>query len=175
MLSTLPMAPSSPHLPAFSFDFSSAYKPSVSSPLSSSPIRASHTSPPLSPINPNAVSRPCFQHDFHSSPIQSAQPPKFKFAARDVKKNPLRQGREAAQENRRQLFLRNVKQRADDRAWERRGGDQEVSLAMSPPLQQKTWEDRIANKVTLGPKARVGCAQPSAETAERRGNQRPRV
>jgi hypothetical protein len=135
MLSTLAMAPSpspaSPHLPAFSFDFSSAYKPSVSSPLSSSPIRASQTSPPLSPINANSMAGSRMQRGFHSpiQPVTEQAAPKFKFGARDVKKNPLRQSRESAQESRRKLFLRNVRQRADDRAWERRGGDQEVRLA----------------------------------------------
>lgn len=35
-------------------------------------------------------------------------------------------GREKAQESRRTLFLKNVRQRADDRKWEKRGGDQEA-------------------------------------------------
>lgn len=36
------------------------------------------------------------------------------------------QKREAAQESRRKLFLKNVRQRADDSRWERRGGEQEL-------------------------------------------------
>jgi hypothetical protein len=38
------------------------------------------------------------------------------------------QKREVAQEGRRKLFLRNVRQRAEDRRWEMRGGEQEVSF-----------------------------------------------
>jgi len=38
------------------------------------------------------------------------------------------QKREEARESRRKLFLKNVRERADDKAWERRGGDQEVSF-----------------------------------------------
>lgn len=37
------------------------------------------------------------------------------------------QKREAAQASRRRLFLKNVRQRAEDKRWENRGGEQEVS------------------------------------------------
>lgn len=129
---------------------SSPYRPSISSPLSSSPIRASpNTTPPLSPRDPNAG-----QLRFRisqSSPIpdttaskQQQQPVIFgsggfggegntagssKFAARPTRPVPLNLKREAAQESRRKLFLKNVRQRAEDQRWERRGGEQEVFSA----------------------------------------------
>ncbi|OTA99884.1 hypothetical protein M426DRAFT_324774 [Hypoxylon sp. CI-4A] len=106
-------------MPSFNLDFSSPHRPAHSSPLSSSPIRA--TSPPLSPTR-NSRAFPIF--DTQSSPIKA--PPKFNFASRGAKPNPLRQTRENAQESRRNLFLRNVRKRADDKKWERRGGDQEA-------------------------------------------------
>ncbi|KAK6843104.1 hypothetical protein PG987_003964 [Apiospora arundinis] len=111
--------------PTFSLDFSSPYKPNVSSPLSSSPIRAaaassSQSSPPA-PLSPRDSNR-C--NMIQSSPIPA--PKLFKYASRPAKPNPLRQTRENAQESRRKLFLKNVRQRQDDKKWERRGGDQEV-------------------------------------------------
>ncbi|KAI4598640.1 hypothetical protein KJ359_002530 [Pestalotiopsis sp. 9143b] len=127
MLST--MSPPSPHLPIFNFDFTTAtsHKPTHSSPLSSSPIRASQSSPPLSPRDPNTLPR----RGYFSSPSKSAfgnqEASRWtRFDARDAKKNPLKQSRENALEGKRKLFLKNVRQRHDDKAWERRGGDQEV-------------------------------------------------
>lgn len=115
MLATMP--------PTVSFDFTSPYKPNVSSPLSSSPIRASSSqSSPPAPLSPRDSNRCNFR--FGSSPIPA--PKLFKYASRPAKPNPLRQSRENAQESRRSLFLKNVRQRQDDRQWERRGGDQEV-------------------------------------------------
>ncbi|KAK8049973.1 hypothetical protein PG994_011703 [Apiospora phragmitis] len=109
--------------PTASFDFTSPYKPNVSSPLSSSPIRASSSQPsPPAPLSPRESNR-CNFH-IQSSPIPA--PKLFKYASRPAKPNPLRQSRENAQESRRKLFLKNVRQRQDDRQWERRGGDQEV-------------------------------------------------
>ncbi|KAI0867849.1 hypothetical protein GGS24DRAFT_507377 [Hypoxylon argillaceum] len=107
--------------PIFNLDFSSPHRPSVPSPLSSSPLRPSQTSPPLSPRNRNTLPR----RDTQSSPIKGPSPI-FKYASRHVKPNPLRLSREKAQESRRTLFLKNVRQRADDRKWEQRGGDQEA-------------------------------------------------
>ncbi|KAK8126086.1 uncharacterized protein PG998_001845 [Apiospora kogelbergensis] len=110
--------------PTFSLDFSSPYKPNVSSPLSSSPIRAavsSSQSSPSAPLSPRDSNR-C--NLIQSSPIPALK--LFKYASRPAKSNPLRQTRENAQESRRKLFLKNVRQRQDDRQWERRGGDQEV-------------------------------------------------
>lgn len=128
-------------LPAFNFTASSPYRPTISSPLSSSPIRAS-TPPPLSPRDPNA------RREVQSSPIPAPTASSClfgscrsggdsgsggfssKFAARPTRPVPVVAGqkREAAQESRRKLFLKNVRQRAEDGRWERRGGEQEVCL-----------------------------------------------
>ncbi|GJN86478.1 hypothetical protein VFPFJ_09369 [Purpureocillium lilacinum] len=86
------------------------HRPSIPSPLSSSPIRASS---PLSPIHENTLS----QRQTQSSPIQ---PPKFKYAARPTRPNPVVRRREVAQESRRRTFLQSVRQKSDDRAWQRR-------------------------------------------------------
>ncbi|KAK0369970.1 hypothetical protein CLIM01_12681 [Colletotrichum limetticola] len=93
------------------------FRPTIPSPLSSSPIRASS---PLSPINDNTV-----RHT-QSSPIPQ---PKFKYASRLTKPNPIVRKREEAQESRRKLFLQNVRQRADDRQYQRR--DMEGTLLKS--------------------------------------------
>lgn len=121
---------------------SSPYRPTVSSPLSSSPVRASTPSPPppapLSPLSSrrpgdDSSSRDIASRDVQSSPIPA---PKslFKFATHGPPRpTPLTaQKREAAQESRRKLFLKNVRQRAEDKRWERRGGEQEVS----PPMHR---------------------------------------
>ncbi|KAI1183133.1 hypothetical protein F5B17DRAFT_434899 [Nemania serpens] len=107
--------------PIFNLDFSSPHRPAVPSPLSSSPLRPSQSSPPLSPRDPNTLPR----RDTLSSPIRGPCS-KFKYASRQVKPNPLRLSREKTQESRRTLFLKNVRQRAEDRKWEQRGGDQEA-------------------------------------------------
>lgn len=86
------------------------HRPAVPSPLSSSPIRASS---PLSPIERNAHP----QRQIQSSPIQ---PIKFKFASRPTRPNPVVRKREEAQEGRRKLFLNNVRQKSEDKAWKRR-------------------------------------------------------
>ncbi|KAK3365727.1 hypothetical protein B0T24DRAFT_397142 [Lasiosphaeria ovina] len=104
---------------------SSPFRPVVSSPLSSSPIRASASSD---------YSPPRHHHHFRatqSSPI--APPPtttasasKFKYATRNPRPNPVVKRREEAQDSRRRLFLQNVRQRADEHKWERRGGEDEL-------------------------------------------------
>lgn len=86
------------------------HRPVVSSPLSSSPVRASS---PLSPIDRNANS----QRQVQSSPIK---PPKFKFASRPTRPNPLNRKREEVQDGRRKQYLQNVKQNREDKAWQRR-------------------------------------------------------
>ncbi|KAM5352326.1 hypothetical protein ACJ41O_005049 [Fusarium nematophilum] len=96
--------------PAPIFSGSWDHRPSVPSPLSSSPIRASS---PLSPIDKNTLP----QRQIQSSPIQ---PPKFKFASRPTRPNPVVRKREDAQESRRRLFLQNVRQKSEDKAWQRR-------------------------------------------------------
>ncbi|KAL7936928.1 hypothetical protein V8C35DRAFT_332193 [Trichoderma chlorosporum] len=85
-------------------------RPAVSSPLSSSPARASS---PLSvdeqaPFNPRQI---------QSSPIR---PVNFKYQARPARPNPVIKRREEAQEQRRRSFLQNVRQKAEDRSWQRR-------------------------------------------------------
>lgn len=132
-------------LPSFNFTASSPYRPTNSSPLSSSPIAATAYPPsPLSPRDPNA------RREVQSSPIRetgdqcyyntnnnnnnnnhpgSINTPSIftsKFASRPARPSPLNQKREAAQESRRKLFLKNVRQRAEDKRWEMRGGEQEV-------------------------------------------------
>ncbi|KAF7535264.1 hypothetical protein G7Z17_g13228 [Cylindrodendrum hubeiense] len=92
--------------PTFSWD----HRPAVPSPLSSSPIRASS---PLSPIDKNTLP----QRQIQSSPIQ---PTKFKFASRPTRPNPVVRKREEVQESRRKLFLQNVRQKSDDKSWQRR-------------------------------------------------------
>ncbi|RGP59393.1 hypothetical protein FLONG3_11207 [Fusarium longipes] len=86
------------------------HRPVVSSPLSSSPARASS---PLSPIDRDAYS----QRQIQSSPIK---PLKFKFASRPSRPNPLNRKREEVQDSRRKQFLQNVKQSREDKVWQRR-------------------------------------------------------
>ncbi|KAG5928700.1 hypothetical protein E4U42_000129 [Claviceps africana] len=86
------------------------HRPHVSSPLSSSPIRATS---PLSPVDNNARS----QRQVQSSPIRQ---PKFKYASRPARQNPLLRKREDLQESRRRNFYHNVRQKAEDKAWQRR-------------------------------------------------------
>ncbi|KAL1840962.1 hypothetical protein VTJ49DRAFT_7568 [Mycothermus thermophilus] len=52
--------------------------------------------------------------------------PKFRFASRSSRPNPLLRRREDAQEGRRRLFLQNVRQRQEDKRWEMRGGEDEL-------------------------------------------------
>lgn len=62
---------------------------------------------------------------------------KFRFAARDPRPNPAVRRREDVQETRRQLFLQNVRHRADEKRWERRGGEDEVRIFF--PLFLSLW------------------------------------
>ncbi|KAK3377929.1 hypothetical protein B0H63DRAFT_230350 [Podospora didyma] len=113
-------------MPATVFSFghdasstSPAHRPVVSSPLSSSPIRASSSS--------KAQGYTHSHRDTQSSPITA--PPKstkFKYATRNSRPNPIIQRREDAQDSRRRLFLHNVRQRADERKWDKRGGEDEL-------------------------------------------------
>ena len=93
-------------------------RPAVSSPLSSSPVRASS---PLSPIDRNTLP----QRQVQSSPIQ---PPKFKFATRPTRPNPVVRRREETQEQRRRNFLQNVRQKSEDKGWERRNIEGQVRV-----------------------------------------------
>ncbi|KAM7203768.1 hypothetical protein V8F33_002083 [Rhypophila sp. PSN 637] len=135
-----------PPPPIFSFghDASAYYRPAVSSPLSSSPIRGTSPSPikqqpsqqimssPLAAREPNMCALP---RASQSSPISSSQQKPFedkknktifKYANRDTRPNPVAKKREDKQETRRRLFLQNVRQRQDDKKWERRGGENEL-------------------------------------------------
>lgn len=93
------------------------HRPNVPSPLSSSPVRASS---PLSPIDTNVYS----QRQVQSSPIKQ---PKFKYASRPTRPNPVVRKREDAQESRRKLFLQNVRQNREDKAWQRRDIEGQVN------------------------------------------------
>ncbi|KAM4066258.1 hypothetical protein HRG_000393 [Hirsutella rhossiliensis] len=97
------------------------HRPVVSSPLSSSPVRATS---PLSPMDRNALP----QRQTQSSPIQPPPNKPFaasfsvpsRFASRPTRPNPLVRGREDARLSRRHNFLQRVRQSADDKAWQRR-------------------------------------------------------
>lgn len=94
-------------------------RPAISSPLSSSPVRATS---PLSPLDKNAL----FQRQTQSSPLQAS---KFsKFASRQTRPNPLVRKREEAQEARRTNFLQSVRRKAEDKAWQRRDIEGHVSI-----------------------------------------------
>ncbi|KAK0384934.1 hypothetical protein NLU13_7413 [Sarocladium strictum] len=120
-------------------------RPAVSSPLSSSPIRASS---PLSPLDKNTL----FQRQTQSSPLQ---PPKFKFASRPSRPNPLVRKREEAQEARRTNFLQSVRRKAEDKAWQRRDieghflktswlADRDQLARDAPTLTDADLEDAMA-------------------------------
>ncbi|KAL6700656.1 hypothetical protein J3F84DRAFT_358893 [Trichoderma pleuroticola] len=85
-------------------------RPAVSSPLSSSPVRAS------SPLSVDEQP-PCNPRQVQSSPIR---PINFKYQARPARPNPVIRRREEAQEQRRRNFLQNVRQKAEDKSWQRR-------------------------------------------------------
>ncbi|TFB04595.1 hypothetical protein CCMA1212_003680 [Trichoderma ghanense] len=87
-------------------------RPAVSSPLSSSPVRAS--SPLSATDEPPPQSLP---RQIQSSPIRPVQ---FKYQARPARPNPVIKRREEAQEQRRRTFLQSVRQKAEDKSWQRR-------------------------------------------------------
>ncbi|KAL8418193.1 hypothetical protein RB594_001704 [Gaeumannomyces avenae] len=93
----------------------------VPSPLSSSPIRASSPPQPLSPRDANE------RRQIQSSPIKPSS--MFKYASRPARPNPVARGREGFQEARRNLFLKKVQQRSDDKRWERRGVENKLQSA----------------------------------------------
>ncbi|KAL6906914.1 hypothetical protein GGI43DRAFT_396140 [Trichoderma evansii] len=86
-------------------------RPAVSSPLSSSPVRASS---PHSPADEETRWQP---RQVQSSPIR---PNNFKYQSRPARPNPVMKRREDLQEQRRKSFLQNVRQKAEDRSWQRR-------------------------------------------------------
>ena len=108
------------------------HRPAVSSPLSSSPIRAAE---PLSPVNQNTLSFRASQ----SSPIPA---PKFKYASRPTRPNPLVRKREEAQDQRRRNFLQKVREKSDDKAWKRRDIEGQVSTQSAKLLYRKYTNSR---------------------------------
>lgn len=151
--------------PTFSFGRpgqTQTYRPTFSSPLSSSPARASSVSPPphhrqqqttsqpLSPCNQNHLNTLPWHRETQSSPIptpsifgssisgstttenSNGSNSKFRFASRNPRPNPVLKRREDAQEGRRRLFFQNVRQRQDDKRWEMRGGEDEVCFPFEP-------------------------------------------
>ncbi|KLU86561.1 hypothetical protein MAPG_05573 [Magnaporthiopsis poae ATCC 64411] len=107
------------HLPAHHNHHNHHHATAVPSPLSSSPIRASSPPQPLSPRDHNERRR-----QIQSSPIKPSR-----FASRPARPNPVVRGREGFQEARRNLFLKKVQQRSDDRRWERRGVESKLQSA----------------------------------------------
>lgn len=95
------------------------HRPTISSPLSSSPIRATS---PVSPMKDAAFST---QRQIQSSPIPA---PKFKFSGRTQRPNPILRKREEKQMEQRRNFLQNVRDKSEDRAWKRRDIEGNVSL-----------------------------------------------
>lgn len=140
---------------SFSSPYEPQYRPKISSPLSSSPIRPfdpitmSRSSPPRSPTS---KPRGIFGGQTQSSPIfgsllqnqgeasnqngqavadgqqgQGREQNKFlKYNSRPSRPMNHPSFSSNRKEDRRRLFLQNVRQRADDKAWERRGGENEV-------------------------------------------------
>ncbi|KAL2758206.1 hypothetical protein ACRALDRAFT_1068608 [Sodiomyces alcalophilus JCM 7366] len=112
------------------------YRPSAPSPLSSSPIRPTA---PLSPSSENDLNY--IPRQTQSSPISSSEPASkyFRYATRPTKPNPRQQRREEAQDTRRKLFLQNVRQRADDKTYQRR--DVEGKLLKS------SWDREMRQRI----------------------------
>ncbi|CAH0005008.1 unnamed protein product [Clonostachys byssicola] len=132
-----------------------SYRPAVPSPLSSSPIRASS---PLSPIETNYLP----QRQVQSSPIQQ---PKFKYASRPARRNPVVRRREDAQEMRRKNFLQSVRQKSEDKAWLRRDVEGqllkasflarlELSAEGAPEISEADIDDAVAFHQQTGPSFR---------------------
>lgn len=104
------------------------HQPSVSSPLSSSPIRASS---PLSPMNDSSINATSRQTQ--SSPLQ-AKTTFDKFSRYANQNTPsvarVRRPRTDARENRRKNFMEQVRRRADERTLQRR--DMEGTVGTFP-------------------------------------------
>lgn len=142
MFSALPMSENFTFSPSFYAPAGSVQKhtPVVSSPLSSSSLQPSPLRPPLGPgLDNGSPFGGAFNFDFMSS-----SPPAQQFVGSEnerrsegkkkvVKKNPLihREGTDNGRETRRKLFLKKVREDSNEKAWERRGGDEEVSF---PPV-----------------------------------------
>jgi hypothetical protein len=124
MSSTLPPLPVTPYQGHY-------YIPTVSSPLSSSPLRGSRFSmSPLSPRDGNIPSTRIFNMSMSlpsSASDKSEDRKKRKpFSSRVTRVNPLIHNRDDGRETRRNLFLRRVRDGSEEKRWEARGGDDEV-------------------------------------------------
>ncbi|CAK7213299.1 hypothetical protein SBRCBS47491_001758 [Sporothrix bragantina] len=76
--------------------------------------------------------------------------PKFRFASRPTKPVPRgQQSRDAAQQTRRTLFLRNVRQRADDRNWDRRNFEQELQKLEWWSLERELRQARESDVMSM--------------------------
>lgn len=118
----------------FSFQHQNFYTPSKPSPLSSSPLGANRS--PLAERDENAshsftMSSPpppttnIFSAQIYGQTSQSAK----STGKRVVKKNPLihRDEKDGGRETRRKLFLKRVREDSEDKRWDKKGGDDEVS------------------------------------------------
>lgn len=214
-----------PSFPSFTTSFSSPYqpqyRPKISSPLSSSPIRPfdsmSRSSPPGSPTSkPRGIFGG--QSQSQSSPIfgsflqsqgqgqgqgqgeasgqngqaaadgqqEQGQNNKFlKYNSRPARPMNHPSFSSNRKEDRRRLFLQNVRQRADDKAWERRGGENEVRfvfpLSLLTPLAFCPFENlpphphtvhpvrlfMLNNRSKTAPKTRMAPLQPRTPPSKR--------
>ncbi|CAK7272185.1 hypothetical protein SEPCBS119000_004991 [Sporothrix epigloea] len=158
-----------PRMPAFAH---SPFRPMRPSPLSS-PIQSG---PQVSPLQPDTQSSPIQQtssaasmlgaspmslpdlnaHTLHEPrpfPNPSGVPnkgPAFRFASRPSKPIPRGQlSRDAAQQTRRTLFLRNVRQRADEHNWARRDLEQELQKLEWWSLERELRQARESDVMSI--------------------------
>src|ERR1700728_3943377 len=115
MFSTLPLLAHSLNQPSY-------YVPQVSSPLSSSPLHSS----PLSPRDGNAPQSPRRRFPM-SSPTPIKNRKEKPYSQRVTRSNPLIHNRGDGRETRRKLFLKKVREDSEDKRWDARGGEDEVS------------------------------------------------
>ncbi|KAK4680102.1 hypothetical protein QC764_210090 [Podospora pseudoanserina] len=137
-----------------SFVFSSPHKPAKSSPLSYTPMRIPSPTLPSDDVPDMMLSSPLGPPSdsshlrmSQSSPIRSSfdnnessgPQPKFRFANRNPAKNsnPLVKKRNDVQDSRRRLFLNNVRQRQEDKKFQRRGGQDEIARLEFNRLQNE--------------------------------------
>lgn len=87
---------------------------------------------------------------FFEAPTNISKGPAFRFASRPTKPVPRgQQSRDAAQQTRRTLFLKNVRQRADDRNWDRRNFEQELQKLEWWSLEREIRQAREADVMSM--------------------------
>ncbi|CAK7211372.1 hypothetical protein SCUCBS95973_001091 [Sporothrix curviconia] len=173
----LPMMPaafaSSPFRPSRPSPLSSSPIRAFSPPASASHMMYSQLDTQSSPIQPSSSAPLVFGSSITSLPDMNAQTsqqqqqqppifnfngdannankgPKFRFAARPTKPVPRgQQSRDAAQQTRRTLFLRNVRQRADDRNWDRRNFEQELQKLEWWSLERELRQARESDVMSM--------------------------